>query len=161
VAVREHTFKEITLIKSLILLLCTFGLLSAADFTGSWKLDTAKSKYEGMAAPKEQTVTITANGKGFDYMAMGTSSTGDAIHAMYTYVKDGEQIKTTGFPNWDGLVLKHGMEDKTETEFLRGGKKVGAGTRELAKDGKMYSVSGKLKLADGKEADFKAIYVKQ
>jgi len=149
------------LIKSLILLLCTFGLLSAADFTGTWKLDTAKSKYEGMPAPKEQTVTITADGKGYDYMAVGTSSTGEAIHSMYTYVKDGEQIKTTGFPAWDGVVIKHGMENKTEIEFLRGGKKVGAGTRELAKDGKMYTVSAKIKLADGKEASLKAVYEKQ
>ena len=135
------------MIKSLILLLCTFGLLSAADFTGTWKLDAAKSKYEGMPAPKGQTVTITANGKGFDYMAMGTSSTGEAIHAMYTYVKDGEQIKTTGFPVWDAIVLKNAMENKTEIEFLRGGKSVGKGTRELAKDGKMYTVSAKVKLA--------------
>lgn len=149
------------MIKSLILLLCTFGLLSAADFTGTWKLDTAKSKYEGMPAPKEQTVTITADGKGYDYMAVGTSSTGEAIHSMYTYVKDGEQIKTTGFPAWDGVVIKHGMENKTEIEFLRGGKKVGAGTRELAKDGKMYTVSAKIKLADGKEASLKAVYEKQ
>ena len=149
------------MVKSLILLLCTFGLLSAADLAGTWKFDTAKSKYEGMPAPKEQTVTITVNGKGYDYMAMGTSSTGEAIHAMYTYVKDGEQIKTTGFPNWDAIVIKHGMENKTEIEFLRGGKSVGKGTRELAKDGKMYTVSGKVKLADGKEASFKGVYEKQ
>jgi len=149
------------LIKSLILLLCTFGLLAGADLTGTWKLDTTKSKYEGMPMPKEQTVTITANGKGYDYMAMGTSSTGEAIHTMYTYVKDGEQIKTTGFPNWEALVIKHGMENKTEIEFLRGGKSVGKGTRELAKDGKMYTVSGKVKLPDGKEASFKGVYEKQ
>ncbi|MGA7415661.1 MAG: hypothetical protein WBW33_34630 [Bryobacteraceae bacterium] len=149
------------MLKSLMLLFCTFGLLAAADFTGTWKLDTAKSKYEGVPAPKEQTVTITANGKGYDYMAMGTSSTGEAIHAMYTYVKDGEQIKTTGFPNWDAAVFKHGLEDKTEIEFLRGGKKVGGGTRELAKDGKTYTVAAKVKLADGKEASYKAVYNKQ
>lgn len=149
------------MIKSLALLLCTFGLLSAADFNGTWKLDTAKSKYEGMTMPKEQTVTITANGSGFDYMAMGTSASGDAIHSMYTYVKDGEQIKTTGFPYWDGMVIKHGMEDKLEVEFMRGGKSIGKGVRNLAKDGKMYTVEGKIKLPDGKGASFKAVYTKQ
>jgi hypothetical protein len=157
----KHILEEITLMKSLILLVCTVGLLSAADLTGTWKLDTAKSKYEGTPAPKEQTVTITANGNGYDYMAMGTSSTGEAIHSTFTYVKDGEQTKTTGFPNWDAVVFKHGMENKTEFEFLRGGKKVGGGTRVLEKDGKMYTVSGKVKLADGKEATYKSVYVKQ
>ncbi len=157
----EHTSKETTLIKSFILLLCTVGLLSAAGFTGTWKLDTAKSKYEGMAMPKEQTVTITADGKGYDYMAMGTSSTGEAIHTMYTYVKDGDEIKVTGAPFWDALVLKHGMEDKTEIEIKRGGKKVGEATRVLAKDGKSYNITGKLKLPDGKDASLKAVYTKQ
>jgi hypothetical protein len=149
------------LIKSLILMLCTIGLLSAADFTGTWRFDPAKSKYEGMPAPKEQTVTITANGKGFDYMAMGTSASGEPIHIMYTYVKDGEPIKSTGFPAWDGLVIKHGMEEKLEVEFTRGGKSIGKGVRVLAKDGKSYTVEGKIKLADGKAASFKAFYTKQ
>lgn len=149
------------MIKSLILLLCTFGLLSAADFTGTWKVDTAKSKYAGVPEPKELTVTITANGKGYDYMAVGTTATGEAIHAMFTYAKDGEQIKTTGWPNWDTIVLKHGMEDKAEIEYWRGGRAVGKGTRELAKDGKTYTVSSKVKLADGKEATYKSVYVKQ
>ncbi|MGA7415662.1 MAG: hypothetical protein WBW33_34635 [Bryobacteraceae bacterium] len=149
------------MIKSLILLLCTFGLLSAANITGTWKLDTAKSKYEGMAMPKEQTITITANGKGYDYMAMGTTPTGEAIHTMYTYVKDGDEIKMTGAPYWDALVLTHGMEKKTEIELKRGGKKIGEATRVLAKDGKSYTITGKLKLPDGKEASLKGVYAKQ
>ena len=148
------------MIKSLILL-CTFGLLSAADFTGTWKLDTSKSKYEGMPMPKEQTVTITANGKGYDYMAMGTTATGEAIHTMYSYVKDGDEIKVTGAPYWDALVIKHGMEDKTEVELKRGGKKVGDATRVLEKDGKSYTITGKLKMPDGKGASYKAVYAKQ
>ena len=106
------------MLKSLMLLLCTFGLLAGADLTGTWK-HTAKSKYEVMPMPKEMTVTITANGKGYDYMAMGTSAAGDAIHAMYTFV-GGEEAKITGAPYYDALVIKHGMEGKAEIEFKRG-----------------------------------------
>ena len=135
--------------------------VSAADFSGTWKLDTAKSKYEGMPAPKDSTVTITTNGSGFDYMAMGTSASGESIHSMYTFVKDGAPIKTTGFPNWDGIVITHSADPKLDIDFMRGGKSIGKGVRDLAKDGKMYTVSGKIKLADGKSASFKAVYVKQ
>jgi hypothetical protein len=149
------------LLKSLMLLLCTFGLLAGADLTGTWKLDTAKSKYEVMPMPKEMTVTITANGKGYDYMAMGTSAAGDAIHTMYTFVKDGEEAKITGAPYYDALVIKHGMESKAEIDFKRGGKSVGEATRVLEKDGKMYTVSGKVTMPDGKKASYKAVYAKQ
>ncbi len=149
------------MIKSLILLLCTVGLLSSADFTGTWKLDTAKSKYEVMPMPKEMTVTITSNGKGYDYMAMGTTAAGDAIHTMYTFVKDGQEAKITGAPYYDALVIKHGMENKAEIEFKRGGKSVGEATRVLEKDGKMYTVSGKVTMPDGKKASYKAVYSKQ
>ena len=51
--------------------------------------------------------------------------------------------------------------DKTEIEIKRGGKKIGEATRVLAKDGKSYTISGKLKLPDGKAASLKAVYTKQ
>jgi len=148
------------MIKPLILLLCTFGVLSAVDLTGTWKLDTAKSKYEGIPAPKEETVTITANGKGFD-MAVGTSPTGQSVRST---VKEGEQIVLwipSSITNWDDLVIKRVNRNKAEAELNRGGKSVGEATRVLDQDGRVYTVSGKVKLSDGKTARFKAVYTKQ
>ena len=49
--------------RKLLVLLSAFGLASAlyvADsFSGTWKLNVAKSKYESGPAPKETTVTLT------------------------------------------------------------------------------------------------------
>jgi hypothetical protein len=96
------------MVKSLTLALLVLSLtVSAADFIGSWKLNTAKSKYTGAPTPKELTVTFSKQGTGWTYEAKGTGAAGEAINRTYTYVKDGEEAKTTGFPNWDGIVLKH------------------------------------------------------
>lgn len=80
---------------------------------------------------------------------------------MFTYVKDDEEAKATGFPYWDAVVIKHGTSEKTEVEFKRAGKSVGSATRVLEKDGKSLVISGKLTLPDGEKATYKAVYMKQ
>ncbi len=146
--------------RPLILLFCTLGLLSASDLSGTWKLDTAQSKHEGLPAPKEETVTVTADGKGFEVVPT-TSGAGGPVRAM---VHGTEQIVLwipSSVSKWDDLVIKHVGGNKAEAELKRGGTSVGEATRVLEKDGKVYTVSGKVKLPDGKTATFKAVYVKQ
>lgn len=149
------------MIRTLVLLTCTLVVAQAADLTGTWKLNTTKSKYVGMPGPKEQSVTYTAKGTGFEYMATGTSGTGQPIHAMFTYVKDGEEAKTTGFPNWDAVVIKGGAAAKATAQYKRDGKAVGASTRTLSNDGKTMTIAGKVTMPDGKPASFTAVYDKQ
>lgn len=147
--------------RSLVLLFCTFAAASAADFTGTWKLNTGKSKYEGMPAPKEQTVTYMTKGSGYDYMAKGTTATGQPINSMFTYMKDGEEIKATGFPAWDAMVIQNGHADKSNVELKREGKAVGTATRSISADGKMMTIAGKVTMADGTKATYRAVYDKQ
>jgi len=149
------------MIRTFALLLCAFAAASAADFIGTWKLNTAKSKYDGMPMPKEQTVTYTAKGDGYDYVAKGTSATGEPIQAMFSYVKDGQEAKATGFPHWDGLVLTGGSGKKSKAKLMRGGKAVGSATRTVSADGKSMTVAGKATTADGKKVTYSAVYDKQ
>ena len=37
----------------------------SADFAGTWKLNTTKSKYDGIPMPKEMTVTYSPQGAGW------------------------------------------------------------------------------------------------
>lgn len=149
------------MVRLLMVMASCVSLLCAADFTGTWKLNTAKSKYEGMPAPKEQTVTYTAKGAGYHYEAKGVAADGKPIAASFDYLKDGEEIKATGFPLWDGLVLKNGTSDKSTAELRRGGKAVGTVTRTVAKDGKSMVVAGSATTPDGKKATYHAHYDRQ
>lgn len=149
------------MLKLAVLFAATLSVAAAADFTGTWKLNTAKSKYDGIPMPKEQTVTYTPKGTGYEYTANGTAATGQPIHSSFTYVKDGEEIKAIGFPNWDAIVLKGGQSAKSTATFKRAGKNVGSVTRILAADGKSLTLTGSVTLPDGKKATYSAIYDKQ
>ena len=142
----------------MMLLCCSLFSASAADFFGTWNLDTAKSKAEGLTLPKQQTVTYTKTATGYDYKATGASPTGEAISSTFSYAKDGEEIKTTGFPYWDALVVKKGMDVKTTVQLKRKGEVVGSVTRVLQPGGMNMTVSGKLTLPDGKKASYNYVY---
>ena len=149
------------MIRTLALMLCAFTAISAADLIGTWKLNTAKSKYEGIPAPREQTVTYTAKGTGWDYSAKGVSATGAPTTATFTFVKDREDAKTTGFPYWDAISIRNSASAKSTATFKRGGKAVGTGTRTVSADGKSMTIVGKVTLPDGKAATYSAVYDKQ
>ena len=148
-------------IRPLVLLFCTLTMASAADYIGTWKLNIAKSKAVGMALPQEQTSTYTAKGSGYENMTMGKSATGEAIHTMFTYVKDGEEMKATGYPNWDAIVINGGTSSKSTAKLKRQGKIVGSVIRTMAADGKSFTLVGKVTLADGKKATYNYVYDKQ
>lgn len=148
--------------RMLALCLCLFALPAfSVDMTGTWKLNTTKSKYTGMPMPKELTVTYTPEGSGWQYAAKGTSATGEPIESGFKYAKDGEENKTTGFPNWDAIVLKNGNSDKSTATLKRGGKTVGSATRTISADGKTMTIRGKVTTAEGKEATYVSVYDKQ
>ena len=148
--------------KSVALVMCVFATtLLAVDPMGTWKLNTAKSKYTGAPGPKEMTTTYSPEGSGWRYSGSGVSAAGAPIKSSFVYVKDGAEIKTTGFPNWDGLVLSNAKNDKATGVIMRGGKAIGKLTRSLLADGKTMIIDGEFTGLDGKPATYHAVYERQ
>jgi hypothetical protein len=145
------------MMRSTMLLLAGVLVAFGADYTGTWKLNTAKSKATGIQVPKQQTVVYKANGGGYDYSGSGTSATGEPIKTHFAYSKVGEEAKTTGFPNWDSIHVK----TADEIDLKRGGKVVGTVVRAVSKDGKTMTLKGKLTLPDGKTGTYDYVYEKQ
>jgi len=143
-----------------------FCLIPMAGFAsdhmlGAWKLNLAESKYAGIPAPKDTTITYTADGAGYRYEAKGTSGDGQPINTAFMYAKDNEDIKITGSMFADTIVMQNGASDAAMATFKRGGKVVGDAERTISKDGKRMTLRGKSTMADGKKATFTSVYDKQ
>lgn len=138
-------------------------MAQANPFVGTWKLNVAKSKFEGTTAPKSLTRTVTAEGAGLKYSFEGVAADGSKMSYSFTSNLDGKDaaVTGTGMPGGaDTVTLKKVSATKTEGVMKKGGKEVGKATAELSANGKTTTVttSGKV---DGKEMKAVSVYEKQ
>lgn len=146
---------------ALLITAFAFSAFAADHVIGTWKLNNTKSKYVGIPSPKDVIVTYTPAGAGWKYEGKGTAADGQPINMTFTYVKDGEDMPLTGYPNADTLVLRNGKSDTSTGTFKRGGKAIGTAKRTISKDGKTMTIDAKLTLPDGKKGSYLAVYDKQ
>jgi hypothetical protein len=70
---------------SIIALFAFAGTLFAqSPFAGTWKLDTAKTKYSTGEPPKELTLVIEEQGDNLQVAATGTNADGSPLSLKYT-----------------------------------------------------------------------------
>jgi len=134
-----------------------------SPFVGTWKLNVAKSKFEGSAAPKSQTRTVTAEGTGLKYAFEGEAADGSKFAYGFTSNLDGKDaaVSGTGMPGGaDTVALKKVNADKTEGVLKKDGKEIGTVKAEVSKDGKTTTVTANRKV-DGKEIKAVSVYEKQ
>src|ERR671925_377421 len=72
-------------------------LAQAPDpFVGTWKLNLAKSKYTGAAAPKSDTLTFEAQGNGLRLTREGIAADGSRIAYSFATSLDGKPVPVSG-----------------------------------------------------------------
>ena len=152
----------------LALVFCTAmsGILWAQDnpFAGTWKLNTAKSKFVPGPGPKSMTRTIAAQGAGASYSFEAVGADGASIAYSFSTNYDGKDsaISGKGAPGGaDTIALKRVGPRKVEGALKRGGKEIGKVVAEVSSDGKTSTVTSKGKTADGKEFGVDSVYEKQ
>src|SRR5712692_7510505 len=64
-------------------------LVAAEPFAGTWKLNSAKTKYKTGTPPKEQTARIAEAGSDLDVTITGTAADGSAIMSHHTVPAQG------------------------------------------------------------------------
>lgn len=150
------------------LVFCTSmsGLLWAQDnpFVGTWKLNTAKSKFEPGPGPKSMTRTIVAQGAGASYSFEGVGADGASIAYSFSTNYDGKDSAITGAGapgGADTIALKRVNSRKVEGTLKKNGKEVGKVVAEVSSDGKVATVKAKGKTGDGKEFSTASVYDKQ
>jgi hypothetical protein len=158
--------RALFLLAFLVLTAVAVGPLLAEDnpFLGTWKLNLAKSKFVTAPAPKSQTRTVAVQGNGVKYSFEGVGADGTPFAFSFVTYYDGAEAAVTGTgtpAGADAITLKRVDPHKVEGTLSKGGKEVGKVVAEVSKDGKVTTVKGKGKTADGKEYSTESVYDKQ
>jgi|ERR1700719_3510328 len=103
-------------------------LAQSNPFVGTWKLNSAKSKYTTGVAPKEITATIQIVADQDQVTENGTAPDGSHISLKYTFPDKGGPGKVLAGGNlaknpFDGVSGKR-MDDAFEVSFMKGGKEM-------------------------------------
>jgi hypothetical protein len=132
----------------------------AADQSGTWKLNTAKSKISPGAA-KNDTVVITAMGEKMKVVVDGTDSSGKAAHNEWMGKFDGMDYPVTGDPSVDMRSYKPTGDHTWAVAQKKNGKVTTSGTVTISADGKTRTVETKGTDDQGKAVSSHAVYDKQ
>ena len=145
------------------LALCLFAVaLYAADNPnmGTWKLNDAKSKIPA-GVPKNTTVVYSAAGDMIKVTTDGVDGSGKPTHSEWTGKFDGKPYPVTGTSAYDARAVTAKGDRTLELDNMKGGKSVGKGKVELAKDGKSRTLDIDADDAAGKKVHAKYVYDKQ
>ena len=135
--------------------------LTAADMiSGTWKLNTAKSKYSPGPAPKSTTVTYSMDGDWVNTKADVVDSEGKATSSPNRYKFDGKEYpyKTVLV---DGTISIKRIDDFQSEATIKGGKASITSKAVISKDGKTRTLTTTGTDKDGKPVRNVVVYDKQ
>jgi hypothetical protein len=152
--------KAKTIVLTVALCFVAAAVCFAADaFTGTWKLNEAKSKLAG--GPKNHTVVYAPAGYNVKVTVDGTDKDGKPTHNEWTGKFDGKDYPVTGDPNSDARSLKKVDDHTLELTVKKGGKVTASGRIVVSADGKSRTVTVSGTDPQGREFKSTAVYEKQ
>ena len=134
--------------------------LAADGFTGTWKLNEAKSKVSP-GVPKNGTVVYEAAGDSVKITVEGTDSAGTATRNEWTGKFDGKDYAVTGDPTSDMRSYKKVNDSTLTFTATKDGKVTLTGRVVISADGKTRTVNITATDANGKKARGTSVYDKQ
>jgi hypothetical protein len=146
---------------ALVLCLAAAAVCFADDaFTGTWKLNEAKSKMTA-GMNKNTTVTYEASGDSVKITLDGVGADGKATHDEWTGKYDGKDYPVTGNSMTDTRAYKKVNDHTLEATGKKDGKVVLSAKITVSADGKTRTVVVTQTGADGKKSTGTAVYEKQ
>lgn len=150
-----------TFVVSLTLCLFAIALYAAENPNmGTWKLNEAKSKIPA-GVGKNTTVVYSSAGDMIKVTTDGVDGSGKPTHSEWTGMFDGKPYPVTGTSAYDARAVTAKGDRTLEIDNMKGGKSVGTGKVELAKDGKSRTLEIDNADASGKKVHAKFVYDKQ
>jgi len=135
-------------------------LFAADPFTGTWKMNAAKTKYTTGLPPKEQTIAIGVSGTDITMTGSGIGPDGSKIAMSYSFPLGGGAGKVTSTV-YDGVVGKTISPTEREVSYTKDGKAVYTAHSKVSADGKSMTVTLKGTNPLGQMIDGVAFYDKQ
>jgi hypothetical protein len=136
--------------------------IAAADqLSGTWKINSGKSKYSPGPAPKDLTVVVESDENNYKLEATGTDGDGKPTHVQYSAKFDGKDYPATGVANADAVSVKRIDANTIETLQKKDGKVVMTITTKVSKDGKTRTSTWHGKNAEGKDVHNVVVFDKQ
>jgi hypothetical protein len=152
--------KSKVIFATLIVCLAAAAVFAADAFTGTWKLNEAKSKL-GAGAVKNTTVTYEMVGDSIKVTLEGVAADGKATHDEWTGKYDGKDYPVTGNSMTDTRAYKKVNDHTLEATGKKGDKVVLTAKITVSADGKTRTVVSTQTTADGKKVTSTAVYEKQ
>lgn len=128
---------------------------------GTWKLDTARSKFTPGPGPKSQTRTYVETAQGTAMTFTGVAANGSSMSGQSTFKYDGKDYKITGSPDYDTMSLKRLNGSTVRVDLKKGGKVVGTTVRTISGRGKVLTLASRGKGATGAAFDNVMVFDKQ
>ena len=133
---KQRLFVVVCLASGLLLALSS-AVYAQDPNVGSWKVDSAKSKYNPAGlAPKSVSVKSSAVGKGLNVVVDVVDNTGKPLHYEYTVTYDSRDVPVIGDPGRDTTAMKKIDDFTFEQTNKKGGKVTTVSRWVYAKDGK-------------------------
>ena len=158
-------FKKVALLAFVAVLACLVvsatAMASDDPQTGTWKLNTAKSKYDPGPMPKGNTLTITVDAKTYKLHAEGVGADGKPTVADFTAEFGGPDVASKGLPYGNMVSVKRIDANTLEVTMKKDGKALVTVTSVVSKDGKTRTSTFHGKDEAGKDVHNVAVYDKQ
>ena len=146
----------------LLVSLTVYVSAAAADEqSGTWKMNSAKSKYSPGPAPKQLTVKIEADENHITINADGNNDDGTPLHVAYDAKFDGKDYPATGLTDADSVSVKRLKGGGVETQQKKGGQVLITITSIVSKDGKTRTSTWKGKDAQGRDINNVVVFDRQ
>ncbi len=145
-----------------VLVMAVVAAAQPDPFVGTWRLDTAKSKYSPGPAPKSQTATYEAAGPGYKVSVKAEPASGAAQQWSYSTALDGKDVPITGNnPNADMIAVKRIDATTLESINKKGGKVTTTQRNVVAADGKSRTVTTTGTDGQGQKVNNVTVFTKQ
>ena len=148
------------LIRVVALFAFTGVLFAQSPFTGTWKLDTAKTKYTTGEPPKDLTLTIEEQGDNIQVSGTGTNADGSPLSVKYSVPVSGGAGQIQEGP-YDAVSSKRISANVRENSYTKNGKDVASRRVVVSKDGKTMRSTVKGINAIGKAINGTDVFQKQ
>ena len=151
----------IAVLFALVTLAATANAQGKEPWTGTWKLNLAKSTYTPGPPAKSLSVTITAPNGGIKQVVDTVPATGAALQWEATGMFDSKDVPVKGNPNADTQAFKKISDRSYEVTAKKGGKTMQVSVVVISADGKTRTNTQTGTTADGKPMKNVLVYDRQ